>query len=71
MNTLQRLAAITDATANLVAQLRELNQLREQVRKAELSARRSRAISQRKMAFYDERRRLSLARLHRYNLPCR
>jgi len=35
MRTLQRLAAISDATANLTAQLRELNELREQVRKAE------------------------------------
>ena len=35
MSTLQRLAAISDATANLIAQLRELNELREQVRKAE------------------------------------
>ena len=35
MSTLQRLAAISDATANLTAQLRELNELREQVRKAE------------------------------------
>jgi hypothetical protein len=37
MRTLQeRLAAITDATANLKAQLRELDRLREHVRKAEL-----------------------------------
>ena len=36
MSTLQRFAAFTDATANLKAQLRELNELREQVRKAEL-----------------------------------
>jgi len=35
MNTLQRLTAITDARADLIAQLRELNELREQVRKAE------------------------------------
>jgi hypothetical protein len=51
MITLQRLTAITDATANLVAQLRELKELREQVRKAELSARRSRPISRRKITF--------------------
>ena len=54
MSTLQRLAALTDATANLKAQLRELNELREQVRKAELSARRSRPISQRKITFNNE-----------------
>ena len=39
MSALQRLAAITDATANLIAQLRELNELREQVRKAEQAQR--------------------------------
>jgi hypothetical protein len=65
MSTLQRLAAFTDATANLKAQLRELNELREQVRKAELSARRSRPISRRKMTFNNERPRLPLARPHR------
>jgi hypothetical protein len=64
MSTLQHLAAITDATANLIAQLRELNELREQIRKAELSARRSRPISRKKITFNNERRRL-LARLHR------
>jgi hypothetical protein len=68
MNTLQRLAAITDATANLIAQLRELNELREEVRKAELLARRSRSI--RKIIFNNKRRRHPLARLHRDNLPC-
>jgi hypothetical protein len=35
MSALQRLAAISDATANLSTQLRELVELREQVRKAE------------------------------------
>jgi hypothetical protein len=34
----QRLAAITDTAANLKAQLFELEQLREQIRKALLSA---------------------------------
>jgi hypothetical protein len=38
-----RLAVITDTTANLIVQLRELGRLRERVRKAEL-ARRSRRI---------------------------
>jgi hypothetical protein len=37
MSTLQeRLAAITETTANLKAQFRELDRLREHVRKAEL-----------------------------------
>jgi hypothetical protein len=35
----ERIATITDTTSNLVAQLRELDRLRESVRKAELSAR--------------------------------
>jgi hypothetical protein len=40
MSSLQRrIAAITDTTAHLITQLRELDQLREQVRKARLSAR--------------------------------
>jgi hypothetical protein len=37
-----RLSAVTGAAANLKAQLSELNELRVQVRNAELSARRSR-----------------------------
>jgi hypothetical protein len=32
-----RLEAVTDTTANLIAQLRELERLRERVRKAELA----------------------------------
>jgi hypothetical protein len=39
----QRIAALADETSGLVADLRELERLREQVRKAEL-ARRSRQI---------------------------
>jgi hypothetical protein len=40
MGSLQRrLAAVAGTTANLIAQLRELDRLREQVRKAALSAR--------------------------------
>jgi hypothetical protein len=36
MSSLQRhIAVVTDTTANLIAQLRELDLLREQVRKAE------------------------------------
>jgi hypothetical protein len=38
----KRLAAITDMTANLKAQLSELNRLRDRLRKAQLSARGSR-----------------------------
>ena len=55
MSTLQRRAAFTAATANLNALLRELNELREQVRKTELSARRSRPISRRKITFNNEK----------------
>jgi len=44
----QRLAAITHTTANLIVQLRELDRLRERVRKAQLLARRSRQIDRRK-----------------------
>jgi hypothetical protein len=36
----QRLAALTEGTANLITQLSELNELRERVRKAQLSAQR-------------------------------
>jgi hypothetical protein len=36
----QRIAAVTDTTANLIAQLRELDLLRERVREAQLSAKR-------------------------------
>ena len=39
MSKLQRLAALADTTAKLIVQLRELNELREQVRKAELAQR--------------------------------
>ena len=47
MSSPRRLAAVIDTTANLIAQLRELEGLRERVRKAEL-ARRSRQIDRRK-----------------------
>jgi hypothetical protein len=39
-----RLAAIAETTANLKAQLRELNRLRDRISKAQLSARRTRRI---------------------------
>src|ERR1700747_1639388 len=45
--TAARLAAITDMEANLEAQSSELNRLRDQLRKAQLSARGSRRISHR------------------------
>ena len=35
----QRIAAVTNMRANLIAQLRELDRLREEVRKAQSSAR--------------------------------
>jgi ATPase subunit of ABC transporter with duplicated ATPase domains len=44
----QRIAAVTDTIANLIAQLRELDRLRERVRKAKLSAWRSRRIDHRR-----------------------
>ena len=47
MRSFQRLEAVTDASAKLIAQLRELEGLRERVRKAEL-ARRSRRVDRRK-----------------------
>jgi len=37
----QRFAAVTDTITNLIAQLRELDRLRERVRKAEIFARKS------------------------------
>jgi hypothetical protein len=53
VDTEARLAAVTDAAANFIAQLCELNELRERVRKAELSARRSRRITIEKNAQLD------------------
>ena len=47
MRSFQRLEAVTDASAKLIAQLRELEGLRERVRKAEL-ARGSRRVDRRK-----------------------
>lgn len=42
MSSLQRrIAALTHSTADLIAQLRELDRLREQVRKAQLVSKRS------------------------------
>ena len=43
-----RLSVVAEAAANLIAQLSELKELRERVRKAELSTRRSRRTSHRK-----------------------
>ncbi|MEA2912934.1 MAG: hypothetical protein QOJ15_5015 [Bradyrhizobium sp.] len=42
------LAIVSDTAANLIAQLSELNELRERVRKAELSARRSQRIDRKR-----------------------
>ena len=45
MSPLQRrIAVVINSTANLVAQLRQLDQVREQVRKALLSAKRVRRL---------------------------
>jgi hypothetical protein len=43
-----RLSSVTDGAANLMAELSELNELRERVRKAQLSAQISRRIDRRK-----------------------
>jgi hypothetical protein len=47
MKSQQRLAAVTDTTANLHAQFSELNRLREEIRKAQRSARARRRKSRR------------------------
>jgi hypothetical protein len=47
-STETRLPVVTGVTANLVAQLSELNELREQVRKAQLSAQESQQTNHRK-----------------------
>jgi hypothetical protein len=44
----QNIAVLADNAANLVIQLRELEQLREQLKRAQQSARRSRQIDRRK-----------------------
>jgi hypothetical protein len=46
----RRLAAVSGAAANLIAQLDELNELRERVRKAQLLVRRPRRTNQQKSA---------------------
>jgi hypothetical protein len=43
-----RPSVLTGVTANLIAQLSELNELREQVRKAQLSAQKSQRTNHRK-----------------------
>jgi hypothetical protein len=50
------LSGAVDAAANLIAQLSELNELRERVRKAQLSARRSRRTNHRKRAHLEKSR---------------
>jgi len=44
----ERIATITDTTSDLIAQLRELDRLRESVRKAQLLAPEIRCMDQRK-----------------------
>jgi hypothetical protein len=61
----QRLAAVTDRTANLTAQLRELNELRERVRKAEL------ALGSRRADHRKRTRIRSLTPLNRSGKPSR
>jgi hypothetical protein len=47
----QRITAVADATADLIAQLHELNRLRKLVRIALLSARKPRRIDRRKRTY--------------------
>ena len=47
-STEMRLSVVTGAAANLIAQLSELNELREQVRKAQLAAQKSQQTNHRK-----------------------
>jgi hypothetical protein len=64
MRSLQwRLEAVTYTTASLIAQLRELEGLRERVRKAEL-ARRSRRVDRRRRARIRRLESRWLLRLH-------
>jgi ATP/maltotriose-dependent transcriptional regulator MalT len=51
------LSGAVDVAANLIAQLSELNELRERVRKAQLSARRSRRTNHRKKSRHVEKSR--------------
>jgi hypothetical protein len=44
----RRIATVASTAANLIAQLCELNELRERIKKAQLSDRRSRRIYHRK-----------------------
>jgi hypothetical protein len=55
--TSARLSGALDVAANLLAQLSELNELRERVRKAQLSARRSRCLNHRKKSPHVEKSR--------------
>jgi hypothetical protein len=54
----RRLLALTSAASNLQVRFDELNALRERLKKAKLSARRSRPISRRKITFNNERQPL-------------
>jgi hypothetical protein len=76
MSSLQRrIVAITHTTANLIVQLRELDRLRERVRKAQLSARRSRRITpqdrgDRSLINYQNRATQTDVFLSADSLPC-
>lgn len=54
--TKRRIAAVTDSTAHLVAELRELDELREQVRRALLFSTSSRRLRRRGRKRYHSRR---------------
>jgi hypothetical protein len=47
-NLQERLEAVTDIAADLISQLNELNQLRDQLRKVQLSVRRTRRTNYRR-----------------------
>jgi hypothetical protein len=62
------LSDAVDAAAKLKAQLSELNELRERVRKAQLSARRSRRTNHRKRPFHLEKEAVPVGRIVRDGL---
>jgi hypothetical protein len=55
----QRLAAVNDIAANLILQLNELKQLRDQVRKAKRSARGSGRLYRRKLLAFRHKKLFS------------
>jgi hypothetical protein len=63
-STKARLSVVTGAAANLIAQLSELRELREQVRKAQLSAQKSRQTNRRKRRNLKKGGRFSIKLTH-------